>query len=49
MNRLNCGGDPATKVAMIDPSGDESTLLPPCFDHATLSDLLDAHALSWRY
>jgi len=47
--RLDCGGSPLTLVQMIDPSGSEATLLPPCFDHQTLFDLLDARQLSWRY
>ena len=34
---------------MIDPNGNESRLQYPCFEHATLSDLLDAKSLSWRY
>jgi len=46
---LNCDGPATTLVAMIDPSGSESTKMQPCFDHQTLSDLLDAKGLSWRY
>ncbi len=38
-------------VTMIDASGNESAQAPqyPCFEHATLSDLLDTKGLSWRY
>ena len=40
-------------VAIIDGNGSEATNKPvyPCFDHTTLSDLLDAAKppLSWRY
>ena len=49
LNRNNCDGDPGSVVAMIDPGGSESTLLPPCFDHQTLADLLDAKGISWKY
>jgi phospholipase C len=48
-NTLNCLGDPNSFVNMIDPSGSEATTLPPCFDHQTLADLLDAKGISWRY
>ena len=48
-DRLNCDGSPLSAVKMIDPSGDEGTLLRPCFDHQTLFDLLDARGVSWRY
>jgi phospholipase C len=36
-------------VAMIDPSGNESSTMYPCFEHATLTDLLDTAKISWRY
>jgi phospholipase C len=36
-------------VALIDPSGDESQSIYPCFDHPTLTDLLDANQMSWKY
>jgi phospholipase C len=38
-------------VAMIDPTGSETAEPPeyPCFDHPTLTDLLDAKGLTWRY
>lgn len=43
---------PATEtVAMIDPTGSETSNAPeyPCFEHATLTDLLDAKGVTWRY
>jgi len=41
---------PATEtVALIDPSGNESSKQYPCFEHPTLLDLLDAKHMSWRY
>src|ERR1700756_181510 len=36
-------------VALIDPSGSESSTLYPCFEHRTLVDLLDSKNISWRY
>jgi phospholipase C len=36
-------------VSLIDPTGDESQTQYPCFDHPTLTDLLDKAQLSWRY
>ncbi|MBV8282574.1 MAG: hypothetical protein JO347_11005 [Candidatus Eremiobacteraeota bacterium] len=45
----NCGGPPNTLVRMIDPAGSEATTMPPCFDHPTLGDLLDAKNVSWKY
>jgi phospholipase C len=44
-----CIATPGTTVALIDPSGNESSSQYPCFEHATLSDLLDAKSVSWRY
>ncbi len=36
---------------MIDPSGSETSNPPiyPCFEHPTLTDLLDAANITWRY
>ncbi|MBV8171867.1 MAG: hypothetical protein JO190_10770 [Candidatus Eremiobacteraeota bacterium] len=45
----NCGGSPLNRVMMIDAAGNETTKLPPCFEHPTLMDLLDAKHLTWRY
>jgi phospholipase C len=38
-------------VAMIDPTGSETSPAPqyPCFEHPTLTDLLDAKGVTWRY
>jgi phospholipase C len=35
-------------VPLIDPDGNESFMYP-CFEHSTLSDLLEAKGISWRY
>ena len=45
-----CDSPTGTTVTLIDPAtGDESQHTAPCLDHPTLFDLLDAHAVSWRY
>ena len=36
-------------VFLIDPSGNQSSSQYPCFEHPTLTDLLDAKHISWRY
>jgi phospholipase C len=36
-------------VALIDPDGNESSSMYPCFEHPTLTDELNAKNLSWRY
>jgi len=45
----NCGAPPQVKVALIDQTGAENQTIPPCIDHPTLMDLLDAKGVSWRY
>src|SRR5689334_367398 len=44
-----CTSAPGTYVNLIDPSGDESQTIFPCFEHPTLTDLLDAANVDWRY
>ena len=34
---------------MVDPSSKETSSQYPCYEHPTLTDLLDAKRLSWRY
>jgi phospholipase C len=36
-------------VPLINPHGSEFTRIYPCFDHPTLTDLLDARGVPWRY
>jgi hypothetical protein len=36
-------------VPLINPQGVEFTQIFPCFERPTLTDLLDAMAISWRY
>ena len=44
-----CTAPPAETVAMIDPAGRESSSQYPCFEHVTLTDLLNNMGISWRY
>ncbi len=44
-----CTSAPGTYVHLIDPSGNESQTMFPCFEHPTLTDELDAANVDWRY
>jgi phospholipase C len=44
-----CDSLPGSTVAMIDPTGSEATTMFPCFDHPTLTDLLETNGNTWRY
>ncbi len=44
-----CFAPPSETVAMIDAGGAESSTMYPCFEHATLTDLLESKGASWRY
>jgi phospholipase C len=44
-----CIAPPTQTVALIDPAGRESSSQYPCFEHATLTDLLNSRGVSWRY
>ncbi|MGA2966195.1 MAG: alkaline phosphatase family protein [Terriglobales bacterium] len=50
---IDSGCDSASEatVVLIDPSGSETSNPPifPCFEHATLTDLLEAKGATWRY
>jgi phospholipase C len=54
-NPAAAAGDPGclsteqAQVVAIDPAGSEAQTVTSCFEHQTLSDLLDAKGLSWRY
>jgi phospholipase C len=43
-----CTAPPAEYVSVINPAGAESPTYP-CFEHPTLTDLLDAASITWRY
>lgn len=44
-----CNAPLGNIVKLIDPSGNENQTMYPCFEHATLSDLLEKQGLTWRY
>jgi phospholipase C len=46
-----CDAPAGSTVALIDPSGNEKSNNPiyPCFEHQTLTDLLEANGNTWRY
>jgi len=46
-----CDAPAGSTVALIDPAGSETSNAPvyPCFEHQTLTDLLEAKSLTWRY
>ena len=44
-----CAASRTTRVPLINAQGVEFTKVFPCFEHQTLSDLLDGQDVSWRY
>ena len=48
-DNTGCTAPPAEYVPLIDPSGVESSRMYPCYEHPTLTDLLDAANISWTY
>jgi phospholipase C len=44
-----CNAPLEASVPLIGPDGKEGAHIFPCFEHATLTDELDARGLSWRY
>jgi phospholipase C len=46
-----CLSDPGITISLIDPSGNEHSNPPiyPCFQHPTLSDLLNHAHISWKW
>jgi phospholipase C len=51
LKRAGCIGPPRALVTLIDGSGNEkdNPRIYPCFEHPTLSDLLDTAQIGWRY
>jgi phospholipase C len=49
--KTGCIAALTTTVAMIDADGSESAQPPeyPCFEHPTLTDLLEMNGIGWRY
>lgn len=48
-DNAGCIAAPSITVALIDPSGNESQSAYPCYEHPTLTDLLNAKGISWKY
>jgi phospholipase C len=46
---VGCLSTERAPVQVIDPAGSEAQTVPSCFEHQTLTDLLDAKGVSWRY
>jgi phospholipase C len=46
---VGCIAPSTSFVRLIDSSGNESQTQYPCFEHATITDLLSARGISWRY
>jgi phospholipase C len=44
-----CTTPPQNYVFLINPQGQENQKIYPCFEHPTLTDLLNAKSLSWKY
>jgi len=44
-----CDSPPGTKVRLIDEQGNENQTVYPCFERATLTDLLEAKSIRWAY
>jgi phospholipase C len=48
-DNAGCIAPPNELVSLITPTGDESQQIYPCFDHPTLTDILNTAKISWRY
>jgi phospholipase C len=49
MQDAGCASSLGTTVRLVDPSNVESTSMHPCFEHPTLTDLLDSNGITWRW
>jgi phospholipase C len=49
MQNAGCAASSAEIVKLISPAQDELTTVYPCFDHPTLTDLLDQNGIGWRW
>ena len=49
--KTGCTAPPAEVVSLIDPAGSESSnpATYPCYEHPTLTDLLNTSKITWRY
>lgn len=48
-DNTGCTAPASQSVTMINPDGIENVSMYPCFEHPTLTDLLQLHGASWRY
>jgi phospholipase C len=48
-NQTGCTAPSNQSVLLIDPQGQESSSMYPCFEHQTVMDLLDDAHISWNY
>jgi phospholipase C len=44
-----CDAKPDARVPLVGPKGTDRPGVYPCFDYATMADLLDAKGVTWRY
>jgi phospholipase C len=44
-----CTAPKGQTIPLIDPSGNETARAYPCYEHPTLTDLLDGKLVGWRY
>jgi phospholipase C len=44
-----CAAPPTARVLLIDPRGQELSEIYPCFEHPTLTDLLNSAGIDWKY
>jgi phospholipase C len=47
--KAGCAAGPKSTVPLINAQGIEFTKVTSCFEHETLSDLVEAQGISWRY
>jgi phospholipase C len=48
-DNVGCNAPSAEYVKLINPQGQENAQQYPCFEHPTLTDLLDQGGVSWTY
>lgn len=49
LSDTGCTAPTGEYVNLINPLGNESSTQYPCFEHANVTDLLDAQSFTWRY
>jgi phospholipase C len=48
-NNAGCIAPPEERVSVINAAGSETQEIYPCFEHPTLTDMLNSANISWRY